>query len=96
MPPTKDTLIDVNPKDFITRDKILMLLSDIEVARVSTAEDAARLADGDEYIDLERLDLGIRAVEAGSRPNLAQAVPRSAVRDDTWAKIVACVGAGKQ
>ena len=39
--------------EYITRDTILRLLSDDEIARVSTAETAAHLAKDDEYIDLE-------------------------------------------
>ena len=49
---------------YVTRDTILKLLSDDEVAKVSTAETASRLADGDEYLDLEHLDKGVRRAGA--------------------------------
>jgi hypothetical protein len=75
----------------ITREAVLALLSDAEVARVSRAEDEARLVEGDEYVDLEDPSGGVRQVHAKSvRP--MKALPRSAVSDATWAKVVAIVG----
>jgi hypothetical protein len=78
-------------KEVITREAILALLSDAEVAKVSRAEDEDRLVEGDEYIDLEDPSAGVRQVHAKSaRPR--NALPRSAVSDSTWAKIVSVVG----
>jgi hypothetical protein len=74
-------------RETITREAILALLSDAEVAKVSRAEDAPRLVEGDEYVDLEDLDAGVRQVHAKS-PRAAHALPRSAVSDSTWQKIV--------
>ena len=71
--------------------KILALLNDAEVAKVSRAEDAPRLVEGDEYIDLERPSAGVRQVQ-GVWPPSRHALPRSAVSDATWARIVAVVG----
>ena len=48
--------------EYITRDTILRLLSDDDIARVSTAETAASLAEGDEYVDLEAPDRGVQRV----------------------------------
>jgi hypothetical protein len=53
-------------KEYVTRDTILRLLSDDEIARVSTAETAAGLADGDEYVDLDAPDRGVQ--RAPDRP----------------------------
>jgi hypothetical protein len=78
-------------KEAITREAILALLSDAEVAKVSRAEDAPRLIEGDEYVDLENLAGGVRQVHEKS-PRASQALPRSAVSEATWAKIVAVVG----
>lgn len=39
--------------EYITRESILKLLSDEEIARISTAETAKALAVGAEYVDLE-------------------------------------------
>ncbi len=75
----------------ITREAVLALLSDAEVARVSRAEDEPRLVEGDEYVDLEDPGAGVRQVHTKSvRPR--KALPRSAVSDSTWAKVVAIVG----
>jgi len=71
-----------------TRDAILGLLSDEEVARVSTAETAPRLAVGDEFLDLEQLDLGVRRAPAMTAP-MGQVLPRKAVHERTWTKILA-------
>jgi hypothetical protein len=73
--------------EYIARDKLLSLLSDSEVARVSTAETAPRLSDGDEYIDLEDLDRGVQKAQ-GAAASLGSVLPRKAIENDTWAKIV--------
>jgi hypothetical protein len=73
---------------YLTRDAVLKLLSDAEVGRVSTAETAASLAAGDEYLDLEGLDHGIQRA-AGAPLPMGRVLPRKAVHADTWSKIVA-------
>lgn len=75
----------------IGREEIQSLLSDAEVARVSRAEGDARLVEGDEYIDLEDVAAGVHQVHTTSVPP-ARALPRSAVSEATWAKIVAAIG----
>jgi hypothetical protein len=77
-------------KEAVTREAILALLNDAEVARVSGAEGAARLIEGDEYVDLEDPSAGVRQVHATS-PRASHALPRSAVSESTWAKIVNAV-----
>ena len=69
------------------RDGIMKLLSDEEVASVSTAETAVKLADGDEYVDLEQLDQGVRRAQSSPTP-MGRVLPRKAVHQDTWAKIL--------
>lgn len=80
--------------DYQERDTILKLLSDDENAKVSTAEGAVHLKEGDEYVDLEQLDRGIQRASA-EMPNLTSSrmIPRNALHDETWAKIVALLGA---
>ena len=77
---------------YLTRDRVLKLLSDDEVAKVSTAETIANLPVGDEYLDSERLDLGVRramAVSAKSNPPSGRVLPKKALHEATWAKLVA-------
>jgi hypothetical protein len=74
-------------KEYLLREGILSLLSDEEVARVSTAETAARLVDGDEYLDLEQLSDGVRRAPSTLTP-MGRVLPRRAVRQETWNKIV--------
>jgi hypothetical protein len=75
----------------LTRENVLKLLSDGEVASVSTAETALRLLDGEEYLDLEHLDRGVQ--KTGKSPTvMAGVLPRRTVHKDTWEKIVALLG----
>lgn len=62
-----------------TRAQLLKLLSDDEVARVSTAEGEAWLADGDEYIDLAAPDNGVGRVHGVMQQTMGKVLPRSSV-----------------
>ena len=74
--------------EYVTRDSILKLLSDDEVGSVSTAETAARLTTGDEYLDLENIDQGVQRAPGKSTP-MGRVVPRKSVHEKTWNKILA-------
>jgi hypothetical protein len=82
---------DAKKRNAITRESILALLSDAEVAKVSRAEDSRRLIEGDEYVDLENLAAGVRQVHSTWHAGSGHLLPRSAVSDSTWAKIVHAV-----
>jgi hypothetical protein len=73
---------------YLTRDAILKLLSDEEIAHVASFESNAHLAAGDEYIDLRNPERGVLRVEAERAPELAHMLPRSALREETWTKLV--------
>ncbi len=73
--------------DYTTRDSILKLLSDTEVASVSTAETAATLSDGDEYVDLEQPARGVQRALGGTI-KMGSVLPRKAVREKTWSMIL--------
>ena len=73
--------------EHITRENILMLLSDEEIASVSTAETTARPVDyGEEYIDMGDLDQGVRSA-LGTTPPMGRVLLRRSVHEDTWSKI---------
>jgi hypothetical protein len=73
------------------RREVLKLLSDGEIASASTAEATIRLLDGEEYLDLERLDQGVlRATKAAL--TMRDVLPRRTVHKDTWSKILALLG----
>ncbi len=74
--------------EYKTRDAILKLLSDDEIARVSTAETAKHLSVGDEYLDLEHLDLGVRRAMVMTVP-MGQVLSKKAVKEETWKAILA-------
>jgi hypothetical protein len=79
--------------EYVTRETILKLLSDEEVARVSTAETATHLADGDEYVDLENPDQGVRKAVLGAGVPMGRVLPKKAVLEKTWREIVALLSA---
>ncbi len=70
------------------RNSIMMLLSDEETARVTTAEAGPSLVEGSEFLDLEHLERGIQRVSGAATPEMADVIPRSAVGNDTWSRIV--------
>jgi hypothetical protein len=73
---------------YALREAILGMLSDEEVARVSTTEATSVLGSGQEFIDLGNLDLGIQRVNAGTTVKMANVLPRKAVSAETWPKLV--------
>ncbi len=73
--------------EHVTRNAILGLLSNDEIASVSTAETAGRLNAGDEYLDLENLELGVQRAR-GEVSAAANLLPRNAVSDETWQRIL--------
>jgi predicted transcriptional regulator len=73
--------------EYLTRDSILKLLSDEEVAKVSMAETAVRLLEGDEYLDLEQLEQGVRRAGGAATP-MGRVLPKNAVHANTWNKIL--------
>jgi len=76
--------------EYVVRDSVLKLLSETELARVSNAEGGARLADGDEYLDL--LGQGVRTAHGAPAPT-ARLLPKKAVHADTWNRILAVLAA---
>jgi hypothetical protein len=72
---------------YVVRDGIMNLLSDDEVVRVSMAETAERLAEGEEYINLEQIERGVLRA-TGARLPMGRVLPRNAVHLDTWTKIL--------
>lgn len=82
-------MTESNRADIAARDAILKLLSDAETAKVSTAEETA-LPEGEEYVDLEDLEAGVQLAAASMPKETAgRIIPRSAVHDGTWSKILA-------
>jgi hypothetical protein len=69
------------------RDSILKLLSDQEVAKVSMAEDGPRLADGVEYVDLDKLEDGVSRADGEPIP-MGRILARIDVQPETWTDIL--------
>ena len=73
--------------EYVTRDRILKLLSDDEMGKGSTAETAAHLTAGDEYLDLEQLERGVQRAGGKATP-MGRVLSRKAVHEATWGKIL--------
>lgn len=73
----------------LTRGEILEALSDDEGKAVAAAETADSLQSGEPYLDLARLEQGIRHAGSGSAVRVGPVLPKSAVHGDTWRKLVA-------
>lgn len=75
--------------ELVSRDSVLKLLTNEETARVSMAETKSGLADGADYIDLDHLDKGVQRAGAAVPVAMSDIVPRTAVGNETWTKILA-------
>jgi N-ethylmaleimide reductase len=80
--------------EYLTRDAVLSLLSDQEVSQVSTAETAERLADGEEFVDLENLKRGVQRAPRSGEASMGCVLPRRVVHEATWAGILARLSVG--
>ncbi|MES1173134.1 MAG: hypothetical protein ABUL62_02305 [Myxococcales bacterium] len=79
---------------YLRRNAVLELLSDDEVARVSTAETATQLAEGEEYLDLARPERGALRASAPATVNMSEVLPRSVVSEQTWERLILAVHQG--
>lgn len=73
--------------EYVTRDRLLKLLSDQEVASVASSETAACLADGDEYLDLECIHEGVQKAGSSATP-MGRVLPKKSIHASTWAKLL--------
>jgi hypothetical protein len=78
--------------DYVHRNNLLKLLSDDEIAKVSSAESDGHLAEGSEYIDLQQLGLGVQRVQGSTAP-VGQLLPKKAVREVTWSTVLSYLAA---
>jgi hypothetical protein len=78
---------DDTKRNYVTRDEILGLLSDDEVARVSSTEASGVLTRGEEYVDLIHLSQGVRQAQTSDSLSMEHFLPRKAVSEETWLKI---------
>lgn len=76
--------------EYELREAILKLLTDEEIAKVSTAETAPVLAEGAEYLDLQKLGEGMKRADGVTVP-IGQVLLRAAVVPATWSKIMSAL-----
>ena len=82
-------MTDAQRAEYVARDDIMRLLSNDEVGKVSGAEGAPGPTEGEEYLDLEHLDQGIKRAKAATKVTMGHILPRSAVGGETWNKVLA-------
>jgi hypothetical protein len=71
----------------LNRAAILKMLSDEDAGNVCNAESAGPLGDGDVYVDLTRLEQGVRRARGDTTP-LGPVLPKKAVPENTWKSFV--------
>ncbi len=72
---------------YLTRSALLQRLTDEEVQSVTAAETSERLVDGDVYLDLTRLEQGVRR-SRGDTTLTRPVLPKKAFEDTAWKNIV--------
>ena len=79
-------MTDASRATCLTRDTILKLLSEEQVARISTAETMPALSDGAEYLDLENFDRGVQHADASTKFTTGNVLAAQSPTRVTWAK----------
>lgn len=82
------TMTNNTGNSHLTRDTILKLLSNEELARVVTVASGASLAEGDEYLEIEQPNRGIRRSVGSSTLPAGRLLLRKAVLATTWQRIL--------
>lgn len=73
----------------LTRDALVQLLSCDEVTAVALVSRGAKLAVGEQYLELDHLEHGVRNMRPTTPIVMASVLARRAVRETTWAAICA-------
>ncbi len=74
-------------REYVIRKQVRELLSADELARIELAGAANDMADGDEYLSLDHVSLGVQRA-AASAPPRGSVVTRAAVGARTWDQIL--------
>lgn len=77
-------------KEYVTRQKVMELLTSEEAARLSSHEAAESLQDGEEYLDVEHVTEGVQRASTSSRPT-GRVIPRAAVHTEVWRRMLAFI-----
>lgn len=73
--------------DETLRDAILRLLSRSEASTLASSATKARLANGDEYVDLQHPQHGVQHIRGNERPT-GDVIVRKAIYEDTWRRVL--------
>jgi len=78
-----------HPPPPITQAGVMSLLSLDETVGLERIRRGARLAVGEEYLELDHLDHGVRRMRPTTPIDMACVLARRAVQESTWASICA-------
>ena len=76
--------------EYETRESMLKLLSNPELVDLNSAQTAAGLVHGDEFLDLGSLGRGVQR-DVGTAPAPGYVLARKALREATWSHLLAIV-----
>lgn len=72
----------------LTRDALIALLGPDDVANIRAAEAAASLEEGEEYLDLNHLEHGVRRV-SDHTASVTNVLPKRAISERVWQMLLA-------
>jgi hypothetical protein len=77
----------VNDEPDVLKNSVLSLLSEGELTSVHEALPKTHLRRGDQYLDLEHLRRGVQHAD-GAETSMASLLPRKAIHEDTWRRVL--------
>ena len=73
---------------YLTRDRVMGLLTDEEIATVCSAQAEISLAEGEEFLDLKHLNLGVRRSGNATATPMGRVLPKKAICESTWLELL--------
>jgi hypothetical protein len=74
--------------EYRVRRQVVELLSEAEAARLQTVLSSGVLQDGEEYIEVDHVSLGVQRAPAGMLPGRSRLILRRALDAGTWSQLV--------
>ncbi len=76
-----------DPKRYVNRESILKALWEDDIDRISRTKIPARLQKGDEFVDLQLLEMGVQRAPGIIAP-IGGVLARKSVAAHTWSRIL--------
>lgn len=75
--------------EYRVRRQVVELLSDAETTRLEEALSTGILQDGEEYLEVDHVSLGVQRARPGMLLGRSRLILRRALDTDTWSQLVA-------